>query len=790
MYQLIRPALLALMLIGFYGSRAQSLPPLQPEQDACNALNVCGTFFTPYSYTGFGNILEESYLLGGCYNESNSVWFRVEVATAGDIVFAITPVNTLDDYDFTVFDITNASCSTLASANRIRCFSPDINSSPGGLTGLNYTSTVTTSGPGFGVPFGQFISANVGDVFLIVVDNYNTVNVAGFTLDFAGTTATFVGQGNPKVDSIVASCDYSEQLVFYTDQNIKCSSVAADGSDFVLLPANGTVATEVGVNCSGGSGYTNQITLTFSSPLPNGTYQLAPQNGTDGNPLLNLCDEPLLDTITFTVNSLTVDAGPDMITCVGQPIQLNAQIGGGPFGSTDILWTPATGLSNTTILDPTLVATADVSYTITVVPDGLTACAQSDIVNIQVLQGFDLLNTNTTICKGESVNMDVLGGQAYSYSWTPATYLSNPNIAEPTSTPDTTVTYTVTASYPGCADTSQSVTITVEPVPSVFAGPDRLSCYGDTLHLQGIVTPNWVAAPYSYTWTPGGGLNDATSLTPIMTSYQDVTYTLTAKTPAGCIGSDEVRFTVIPPDFATVNGDTSLCPRDTAVLRVTGGVSYAWSPDYFLSSNTSASPIAYPPSSTTFTVVATDANGCKDTQSVRVEIYPDAVLSLADSASIYPGETYQIDPSGNVLYFQWFPPAGLSAANIGNPVAAPAVDTRYILTAATEHGCVTRDSIDIFVKEDSQIGVPNAFTPGSEPNATLMVMHRGSAKLERFQVFNRWGAKVFETTDINQGWDGTLHGNPQPMGVYVYMVEAITPAGRKFYKQGNVTLLR
>jgi hypothetical protein len=49
---------------------------------------------------------------------------------------------------------------------------------------------------------------------------------------------------------------------------------------------------------------------------------------------------------------------------------------------------------------------------------------------------------------------------------------------------------------------------------------------------------------------------------------------------------------------------------------------------------------------------------------------------------------------------------------------------------------------------------------------------------------------MFETTNIDEGWDGNYKGNPQPMGVYIYMVDAVTNSGRRFTKQGNVTLIR
>ena len=62
--------------------------------------------------------------------------------------------------------------------------------------------------------------------------------------------------------------------------------------------------------------------------------------------------------------------------------------------------------------------------------------------------------------------------------------------------------------------------------------------------------------------------------------------------------------------------------------------------------------------------------------------------------------------------------------------------------------------------------------------------------MKYFRIFNRWGQEIFSTSDIDQGWDGMYKGSSQPIGVYVYMVEAITSTGREFVKQGNVTLIR
>ncbi|MBS1614751.1 MAG: gliding motility-associated C-terminal domain-containing protein [Bacteroidetes bacterium] len=170
---------------------------------------------------------------------------------------------------------------------------------------------------------------------------------------------------------------------------------------------------------------------------------------------------------------------------------------------------------------------------------------------------------------------------------------------------------------------------------------------------------------------------------------------------------------------------------------------------------------------------------------------PDATISLPDTVVLYPGQSYQLNPLGNLLYYSWFPTLGLSpSASVSNPVASPNVNTLYYVNGSTEAGCKASDSIYVLVHQESAIAVPNAFSPGSEPNPVFKVLHMGTATLKSFRVYNRWGAKVFESSDINQGWDGTFNGQPQPMGVYIYTVEAVDNHGKPFVKQGNVTLLR
>jgi gliding motility-associated-like protein len=175
---------------------------------------------------------------------------------------------------------------------------------------------------------------------------------------------------------------------------------------------------------------------------------------------------------------------------------------------------------------------------------------------------------------------------------------------------------------------------------------------------------------------------------------------------------------------------------------------------------------------------------------VNVNVLAGAVLNLGDSVTLFPGETYQLNPMTNCSVFSWFPPAGLSDAHISDPVASPELSTNYIVQGVTSWGCIAVDSISIYVNAESLLVLPNAFTPGNGPNSQFKIIRSGNATLLYFRIFDRWGVQVYDGTNIDAGWDGTYNGTPQPFGVYVYEVSAVTSTGVQFSKHGNVTLIR
>jgi gliding motility-associated-like protein len=355
------------------------LPPDQPEQDACNALPLCGgQFFTPYSYQGIGLVSDLTQTPCGD-GEDNSMWLKVTVANAGQIIFKIIPLDTTDDYDFAVLNVTDVNCSRLSPSDVVRCnFN---NNFPGsnalGIVGLNTTSTLTAVPDGAtGDSFLAAIDATAGQTYLIMINNFGNDNDPGpshgFTIDFSGSTATFQSNAPPGFQSIVKHCSDSTVTV-QLNAPILCSSIAADGSEFYTTPTI-PITGASGVNCVSG-GYTSQVVINFSGHAPPGSYVLNGQSGTSGTTLLNLCGDSTNFTTTSSAISFTVSAKvqdnylpPDTTKCDYSTITEGALRA---FDS--YLWSTGQSTSTIPILNPGL-------YTLQVTDSN--GCIGSDSITI------------------------------------------------------------------------------------------------------------------------------------------------------------------------------------------------------------------------------------------------------------------------------------------------------------------------------------------------------------------------------------------------------------------------
>jgi gliding motility-associated-like protein len=114
-----------------------------------------------------------------------------------------------------------------------------------------------------------------------------------------------------------------------------------------------------------------------------------------------------------------------------------------------------------------------------------------------------------------------------------------------------------------------------------------------------------------------------------------------------------------------------------------------------------------------------------------------------------------------------------------------------------ENGCFTNDQIRIFVENDIDIFIPNAFAPTGSGNNDKLIIYAGKGveRIERFQIFDRWGNQVFgegsfQPNDPSYGWDGRLNGQIMNAAVFVYYVEVLLTNGKTVVLKGDVMLMR
>ena len=147
--------------------------------------------------------------------------------------------------------------------------------------------------------------------------------------------------------------------------------------------------------------------------------------------------------------------------------------------------------------------------------------------------------------------------------------------------------------------------------------------------------------------------------------------------------------------------------------------------------------------------------------------------------------------AGNTYTFAWDPADGLDCPSCRNPKTSPIVTTTYTVTVTDQNGCTHTAQIVVVAKNEYEVFYPNAFSPnGDGNNDTWAPIDFGSTESVHIQIYDRWGELVFETTDINKGWDGTFAGKPLPPDVYAYYITGTLKNKKDFKKTGSLSLLK
>jgi len=132
----------------------------------------------------------------------------------------------------------------------------------------------------------------------------------------------------------------------------------------------------------------------------------------------------------------------------------------------------------------------------------------------------------------------------------------------------------------------------------------------------------------------------------------------------------------------------------------------------------------------------------------------------------------------------------LNCRSCQSPNASPNENTWYYVIITSPEGCSSLDSLYIEVNANGNIYVPNVFSPNGDGNNDIFYVHGNGIKHFNLMVFNRWGQNIFESNDVDRGWDGTLNGKELNQGVFVYSLKVELYNNEIIKKTGNITLLK
>ncbi len=577
----------------------------------------------------------------------------------------------------------------------------------------------------------------------------------------------------------------------FTSTAPQCAGVGISFTNTGSNGANWSYSWDFGVGAVPSTATTQNPTgVVYSSSGPKTvTFTVSDQN----------CSQTFTQAITISetpVSNFTSTAPQ----CTGLPVNFN-NLG----TSTDVTWNwnfgPGASPATSIVENPSgvIYQTAGIKNVVFTITNVTTNCSVTASSSIVIYQTPTASFTSTAPqCANRPVIFTNTGtsGSNWTYNWdfgtdaTPAVSVSeNPSGIVYASSGAKTVTFTI--SDANCTNTTTQ-TISVSPLPYAEAGADTTICANRSVVLGG----DSATAGATYNWFPSNTLDNPFAANPIARPTASVTtYSVTVTAPgSGCVNTDFVTITMLSPLNANAGPDVNICYSDSVQIGAgfIEGQFYHWTPELGLSDANSSNPIANPAVTTTYTLVVTDTVGCDAiTDNVTVIVNPLPTADAGADDTINTGGTVQLVGTGGVQYV-WTPAAGLSNANLYNPIASPDSTTTYVLTVTDLFGCRNTDTVRITViSYEKPWWIPTSFTPDGNGHNDILYVRGGGFLTFEFSIYNRYGELLFLSKDINKGWDGlSMTGGDIPPDAYVYKIAGVLNDGTKVDEKGLVNLVK
>lgn len=447
------------------------------------------------------------------------------------------------------------------------------------------------------------------------------------------------------------------------------------------------------------------------------------------------------DTIHVTFNNKPVfSLGNDTSLCDKQTLLLH------PAQTGNYLWQDGTTANNYTISNAGW-------YWLHLTQNGCTA-SDSISVTYKPLPTVNL-GDDTGFCEGGALTLDAYNASINSYYW-------QDNSTQPNYLVTKAGTYFVQVTgFNNCLN-SDTISITVTQPPAFSLGADTVLCDGATLNY------NFNIAGASYLWNDGSAAGQYS----INTAGD---YWLTV-IQSGCSRNDTIHVDYKPSPIVNLGNDTTLCEGTSYLLNAfNAGASYVWQDNSTQPAYTVFKPGTY--------YVQVNLNGCINADTALVYYKTKPVFSLGDDSLICPGVPLTLSAATpGARSYKW-----QDGSTADHYIAATA--GLYSVQVTNECGTATR-SINV-TNALCELEMPDAFTPNNDGvNDKFGVKYPQFIKAFHIIIYNRWGSKVFETTDPYLKWDGTVKSIPQNIGSYVWMIDFTDNNNKQQTAHGMVTLLR
>lgn len=406
---------------------------------------------------------------------------------------------------------------------------------------------------------------------------------------------------------------------------------------------------------------------------------------------------------------------------------------------------------------------------------------------------FSVGTSSNTVCEDSAVaftNTSFSFAPIVSYNWSFGDGTTSTAATPPPHVYATSGTYNVNLKIKGLdgceRDSTVSVVAVSPPVAMLSVGD---TCAGFEPRIQFAINNT----PVQYTWQLNGTQTAAQpSLQNLSAGMHSLQLTATSNFNCGAPAVVTVPFSIRPkPVVAAVVQDG--CVED--LLTFTGSqldaattvTRWRWSlgDNAFAATQTVQHRYAAR-GSYNISLYATADNGCAS-DTVKKTVTANAAYAFAGRDTVVVrGRPAQLQGAGNGA-FSWSPSANVINGTTATPTVTLNADETFVLTVTTPEGCVASDEVVVKVFNGPAVYVPTGFTPnGDGKNDVLRPVYVGIKTIGGFSVFNRWGQRLFYTTESGTGWNP---GNA-PTGVYVWTVQATTDAGQLLTLKGTVTLIR